>query len=137
MKVLIVEPGRYPREAKISSDLESMQGIVGGLMQAVYPWEDRAALVCNDEGKLMGLPLNRSLEDYDIIAGTLFICGLGRDDFAGLTQEQMAHYAKKFWLPELFFKTPNGLTVKPCEPAVYRLFMGEPARQRKGDERGR
>lgn len=133
MKVLIVEPGQYPREAEISGDLESMQGIVGGLMQAVYPWEDRAALVCNDEGKLIGLPLNRSLEDYDIIAGTFFVCGLGRDDFTGLTDTQMEHYKAKFKQPELFFKTPDGVKGRPCEPAVYRLFMGEPAaRARKG-----
>ena len=25
--------------------------------------------VCNDEGKLEGLPLNRTLVDYDVIAG--------------------------------------------------------------------
>lgn len=138
MKVLIVEPGQYPREAEISGDLESMQGIVGGTMQAVYPWEDRAALVCNDEGKLMGLPLNRSLEDYDIIAGTFFVCGLGRDDFTDLTQAQMEHYKNKFRMPELFFKMPDGVKGKPCEPAVYRLFMGDPVtRQRKGVSRER
>lgn len=133
MKVLIVEPGQYPREAEISGDLESMQGIVGGLMQAVYPWEDSAALVCNDEGKLLGLPLNRSLADYDIIAGTFFVCGLGRDDFTSLTQLQLAHYKRMFKMPELFFKTPDGVKGQPCEPAIYRLFMGETAtRTRRG-----
>ena len=29
--------------------------------------------VCNDEGKLEGLPLNRTLGDYDVIAGTFFV----------------------------------------------------------------
>lgn len=124
MKVLIVEPGQYPREAQISGDLKSIQEIVGGLMQAVYPWEDRAALVCNDEGKLMGLPLNRSLEEYDIVSGTFFICGLGKDDFTSLTENQMEHYKDKYRMPELFFRTPDGVKSCPCEPAVYRLFMG-------------
>lgn len=71
MRVLIVEPGQYPREADIDGSLDTLQHIVGGLIETLYPWEDRAVLICNDEGKLMGLPLNRSLEDYDIIAGTL------------------------------------------------------------------
>ena len=76
MKVLIAKPGQYPREVEISGDLKSMQEIVGGLMQAVYPWEDRAALVCNDEGKLMGPPPNRSLEHYDIIPDKRFSCSM-------------------------------------------------------------
>lgn len=135
MKVLIVEPGQYPHKAEISGDLKSMQEIVGGLMQAVYPWEDRAALVCNDEGKLMGLPLNRSLEDYDIIAGTFFICGLGKDDFTSLTENQIEHYKSKYRMPELFFRTPDGVKGRPCEPAVYRLFMGAAQSPKKNEAR--
>ena len=95
MRVLIVEPGQYPREADIDGSLDTLQHIVGGLIETLYPWEDRAVLICNDEGKLMGLPLNRSLEDYDIIAGTFFICGLGDEDFCSLTEAQMEHYKSK------------------------------------------
>ena len=39
MKVLIVEPGKYPREAE--------QAVVGGTIEAVYPWKDSACIVCN------------------------------------------------------------------------------------------
>lgn len=55
MRVLIVEPGQYPREADIDGSLDTLQHIVGGLIETLYPWEDRAVLICNDEGKLMGL----------------------------------------------------------------------------------
>ena len=72
MKIVLVEPGKPSRAAEIDGNLASMQQLVGGTIQAVYPWEDRAALVCNDEGKLIGLPLNRAIEDYDVIAGTFF-----------------------------------------------------------------
>lgn len=129
MKVLIVEPGKYPREAEITGDLKSMQKIVGGTMQAMYPWEDRAALVCNDEGKLMGLPLNRSLEGYDVIAGTFFICGLGEEDFCSLTEAQMERYKSKYRMPELFFKTPDGVKGKPCPPKCLSPFYGRTACQ--------
>ena len=59
MKVLMVEPGKSPYAAEIESGLKSLQAAVGGDIQAVYPYEDPVALICNDEGKLMGLPLNR------------------------------------------------------------------------------
>lgn len=137
MRVLIVEPGQYPREADIDGSLDTLQHIVGGLIETLYPWEDRAVLICNDEGKLMGLPLNRSLEDYDIIAGTFFICGLGDEDFCSLTEAQMEHYKSKYRMPELFFKTPDGVKGKPCSPSVYRLFMGQPERQRSEAEHER
>lgn len=131
MKVLIVEPGQYPREADIDGSLETLQHIVGGLIETLYPWEDRAVIICNDEGKLMGLPLNRSLEDYDILAGTFLICGLGDEDFCSLTEAQMEHYKSKYRMPELFFKTPDGVKGKPCSPSIYRLFMGQaPDKQR-------
>ena len=44
MKVLIVEPGKYPREADIEHTLEAEQAVVGGTIEAVYPWRDSACL---------------------------------------------------------------------------------------------
>lgn len=86
MKVLMVEPGNMPREIEIDSGLEALQNAVGGDIQAVYPYEDPVAIVCNDEGKIMGLPLNRALYDdsgnmYDIVAGNFLIVGLGEESF--------------------------------------------------------
>ena len=63
MKVLLIEPGRVPRPTDVGDNLESMQKAVGGLIQAVYPFEEPVALICNEDGKLLGLPLNRSLQD--------------------------------------------------------------------------
>ena len=70
MKIVLVEPEKEARITEIKGELHEMQEIVGGLIQALYPWDDRVALICNDEGKIMGLPLNRVLKDYDVIAGT-------------------------------------------------------------------
>lgn len=56
MKVLMVEPGKSPYAAEIESGLKSLQAAVGGDIQAVYPYEDPVALICNDEKYLM-LPL--------------------------------------------------------------------------------
>ncbi len=78
-----------------------MQHQVGGLIQALYPFEDAAAIICNDEGKLLGLPWNRPLFDedgqiYDVIAGTFLVVGLTEDDFGSLSDEQIQKYTEMF-----------------------------------------
>ena len=37
MNVLMVEPGKAPYETQIGDDLQSMQALVGGYLEAVYP----------------------------------------------------------------------------------------------------
>ena len=59
MKVLVVRPMEMPEVQEIDHTLSAMQELVGGTIQAVYPFDDPVALVCNDEGKLLGLPWNR------------------------------------------------------------------------------
>ena len=111
MKILIIEPGKHPRKTEIDSSLESMQKTVGGYLQAIYPFEDEVALVCDDESKLKSdTQWNRMLpETGDIIKGTFFIAGLGAEDFTDLSAELMKKYRQRFWNVELFIPTPNGL----------------------------
>ena len=103
IRVLIVEPGKAPCPAEIPAELESLQHHVGGLIQALYPFEDSVAIICNEEGKLIGLPWNRPLYDedgnvYDMIAGTFLVVGLTEDDFGSLTEEQIKRYTEMFGL---------------------------------------
>lgn len=59
MRVVMVEVGRKACEMELEDSLASMQRAVGGLIQAVYePGGRDASLICNEEGKLLGLPLN-------------------------------------------------------------------------------
>ena len=97
LRVLVVEPGKPPAVQEIGGSLESMQRLVGGYIQAVYPFDDPVALICNEEGKLLGLPMNRTLRDergvpYDIVCGTFFLAGIAEDDFASLTDRQIEKY---------------------------------------------
>lgn len=109
MNVLMIQPGAQPRQAEIGEEFSSMQAAVGGPIQAIYPFPEPVALICHEEGKLLGLPLNRALRDkdgeiYDIIAGTFFLCGAppDRDTFTSLTPEQMVHYKDRFRRIELY-----------------------------------
>lgn len=106
VKVLVVEPAKRPYEMEIDGSLESLQQLVGGNIEAVYPFDDPVALVCHDEGKLMGFSPNRVLRDdsgqpYDIVCGTFFVVGMGEERFVSLPDEYMKKYAELFgreWL---------------------------------------
>lgn len=106
LKVLIVERNKEPYEAEIDSGLESMQKIVGGYIQAVYPFEDDCvALICAEEGKILGYKPNRPLVHpdfgiYDIVCGTFFLCSAPpeEENFCSLTKEQIRKYTEHFKL---------------------------------------
>lgn len=118
--VVLVEPQKEARVAEIDNTLESMQTVVGGYIEAVYPFTDEVALVCNEEGKIAGLPLNRALKDsdgkiYDIVAGTFFVAGLTEDNFGSLTDEQIDCYLKEFKHPEKFVCLGDEIVSIPLE----------------------
>lgn len=120
MQVVIVESKKKPVVQNIDGSLASMQQIVGGTIQAVYPFEKPVALICNDEGKLLNLPPNRALRDsngaiYDIVAGTFFLCAAPADidHFESLTDEQVQIYLERFAMPEQFIKVNGDIFVLP------------------------
>ena len=108
MNVLLVEPNADPRAIEIDGSLASMQSLVGGLIEAIYPFSDPIALICNDEGKLTGLPQNRPLkhpetgEIYDIVCGPFFLCSAPPDseNFESLPDDLIEKYSKVCALPK-------------------------------------
>ena len=111
--------GIYLKE--IDPGLHSLQAEVGGDIAATYPFSDPVGLVCNDEGKLIGLELNRGLRDedgnlYDIMAGTFLVVGLSEDSFTSLTPEQVQKYTEHFKQPEQFISLNGQVIALPAEP---------------------
>ena len=112
MKILVIEPLKEPYVKDINGSLESMQQIVGGTIQAIYPFDNpEIALICNDEGKLINLPLNRALYDkdgklFDVVAGTFFLCSAPADseNFESLTDENIEIYQERFKNIEIYIK---------------------------------
>ena len=118
MNVLMVEPGKTPYETQIGDDLQSMQTAVGGYLEVVYPFEQPVVLVCNEDGKRDGLPLNRALRDsdgdiYDIIAGNFFLAGLGKNDLTDLPHELAEQFAERFRQPEMFLREGDKIVAAP------------------------
>ena len=100
LKILVVEPNKEPYQLEIQDDYKTMQGIVGGLIEAYYPFEDNAFIFCNDEGKIIGLEGNRRIGSI-VLAGTFFIVGDGTDgECCSLSDEQFEKYSEMFFKPE-------------------------------------
>ena len=58
--------------------------------------DDNICLVCNEEGKLFGMDLNRVVGN-DIIAGNFFISRFNETgDLVSLTSEQIEKYKEKY-----------------------------------------
>lgn len=100
---------------------DDMQKVVGGYIQEAPFFRDPVTLVCNEEGKISGLPLNRAIRDddgkiIDVVAGTFFICGAEGDHFSSIPKELQKKYEEKFKKPEAFLKMGRSIMAIPTEP---------------------
>lgn len=98
INILIVEPYKLPYEKKIPNTLEAKQKEVDGYIECVDLLEDDSvSVICNEDAKLKGLPLNRDI-GYDIISGTFIVVGFDATsgEFISLTKEQIEKYKKRF-----------------------------------------
>ena len=120
IRVVLLEPGKLARVADIDSSLEGMQKTVNGWIEAVYPFEEEVCIVCNEEGKLNSMPLNRAIRSEgqitDIIAGPCFVCSCDKASFGSLTEEQQQKYLKLFKYPEHFLKINDQIAAFPYNP---------------------
>lgn len=123
ISVLLVQPDKYPKIVEIEDSLEAMQTVVGGDIEEYMPFEDEVALICNEEGKMSGLSLNRAIYDEDhriveVIAGTFFIANapFTSDSFESLPKDLAEKYKEKFKYPERFFRTDDGVKAVPFKP---------------------
>lgn len=98
LKGLLVKPYELPEEIEIENTLEAKQHLVGGYIECVYPTnDDSVVFICNEEGKINGMKLNRDI-GYDIIAGPFIILGddYENGDFKSLTGDQIMKYKMRF-----------------------------------------
>ena len=87
MRVMSKEPGKCWKVAEIENTLEALQQGVGGKLEAVTLASD-ACVLCNEEGRLLGMPYNTTICGVSFV-GPLLIVGIAGEDFAGLTEQQV------------------------------------------------
>lgn len=111
IKCLLVEPNRLPQEIEIQKELREYQRMVGGYIETAYMPDDcEVVLICNDEGKINNMELNRDI-GYDIIAGPFLVVGddYANADFKSLTDEQLLKY-KMIFDRNSIIRTQNKIT---------------------------
>ena len=123
IRVLYVQPGKYPEERTIPNTLRALQELVGGDIECCRPWRDSVCVICNDSGKIDGLPPNRLYGHTDFLAGSFVVCGNGGEDFISLTDRQVFLYERLYHNPVVFLPTPHGLLPMKCTPEQYEQFQ--------------
>lgn len=122
IQALMIEPGKHPCVVELKNDLDSLQKAVSigapdqGLIEFVYI-EDNVSILCNEEGKLIGLEPNRRLGE-DILCGVFYVVAENNNgDLKSLTQEQQERYSKMFWNVDTIDKSE-------VERTVFSIFFG-------------
>lgn len=85
ISALVKQPGRVPYHTNISNSLEALQKEVGGYIEAVT-LASNLVIICNEEGKLLGLPYNCTICGEDFV-GTILMVGRDGEEFADLPLE--------------------------------------------------
>ena len=74
--VIIKRPGEEAFEARIANDLRTLQEWVGGHIECyALSYCKPVIVICNEEGKLLGLPYNCQLGG-EHFAGTIVLVGI-------------------------------------------------------------
>jgi hypothetical protein len=103
IKVLLLPVGKPGTVVEIDNKLEAMQKLVGGSIEGVSI-EANVMVMCNDEGRLNGLPFNRLFAD---LRNPVDFCGdifITRHDNEGestsLTARDIKRFAKRYGPPQ-------------------------------------
>ena len=120
IEVIMVEPLEAPKVIQLQDSLEAMQEAVQGNIEEYMPFSDEVAIICNEDGKCTGMPLNRGIFDengqlVDIIAGPFFIAyaPIESENFLSLPEDLREKYMKHFRTPEIFVRTQEGIKAVP------------------------
>ena len=86
---------------EIENTLDAMQKFVDGSIEVINI-TDEILLVCNEEGKMCGLPpsafIIRNQEAQDIIVGKFFLCREDGEDMVGIQESDIEDF-KRIVLP--------------------------------------
>ena len=133
LRVILCEPGETAEVVEIEDELESMQDLVGGLIEPYDPFYsetdpryENVILVCNEEGKLMQMPPNRAIVDedgrvMDVIRGPFFLCyaPVESERFLSIPPDLEEEFLRKYELPEKFYRSENGIEVTKIDRRAH------------------
>ena len=86
--VVIKEPGKAPVvDPLFDNDLKAFQKAVGGHIETVTLTSD-CVIICNEEGRLRGLPFNCSVCGVGFV-GTILVVGAKGENFASIKAQHI------------------------------------------------
>lgn len=94
MTVVYKGPGCAPEVREIGNTLRDLQACVGGYIETVTLATD-AVIICNEEGRLMGLPHNCIFCGVEF-CGPIIVAGIDGDEFASLGPEEISTIIRWF-----------------------------------------
>ena len=110
ISVLIVEPGKPPRPAKVKNTEDAFAEIVGGPIAryAARP-ASLVLLIANEQAEEQELPPNRRIPtpsgsggEAGYVCGTFLVCGVAGNSYTSLTSGQREEFTRYFADPGEF-----------------------------------
>ena len=105
IKVLKVEPKKLPEVCELENELDALQKAVSigadyqGLIEILYI-NERICILCNEEGKLIGLEPNRRIRN-DILCGVFYVTGQDREgNLTSLSDDEIETFKSVFGVIE-------------------------------------
>lgn len=90
--------GEDLKEIEIENTLEATQEFVDGYIEVISVTTDYGIflIICNEEGRLRGMPKNCTIDRIDFV-GDILICGEDGEDFGDcpLTIDQLKEFIKE------------------------------------------
>lgn len=103
IKAILVKAGLEPELIEFEESLENLQKYVGGYIEMVQYFDDNDVdVVINEEGKIIGLPLNKVIKCngrvIDFIMGDLLIVGANDEtgETISIPEDKISKYMNIF-----------------------------------------
>lgn len=90
MKAIRKKPGCAPEIIEVENTLKALQAEVGGYIETVTIASD-AVIICNEEGRLCGLPYNCRFVGVDFV-GPILVVGRNKDEFCDVPEADFLMY---------------------------------------------
>jgi len=100
MRVLLVGEKQEPKVLSILHSLAVFQELVGGTIEIVEPFDDDVVLICNENARCDGKPVNRIINEHLDVCGDFFLCGSSESDLTDIPEEKAFKYASLFRVPQ-------------------------------------
>ena len=88
IRAIFIRPGEAPRIGTQRNRLKELQDRVGGYIETVTLTDD-LVVICNEEGRLDGLPHCATIGGVEFV-GSILVVGVDGEEFADVPEEEFA-----------------------------------------------